>query len=173
MTQESVLTNEKDIQSEFQKLNSLFNEEIYTRTTVDTVSVNKFRTYDDLIQHYSSLERLDEAYQVVREHLDSHPESISARYILGIVSLIQQKIEDFVHLKSLLEQLRLSGKWSVVEYVSDQILQYGEQRIALKAKAESLEKQNKQKELKVVLEKLAKNDRKKPGNSKKIWFNHP
>jgi transcription elongation factor GreA len=167
MTQESVLVNDKEIQNEFQKLTTLFNEEIYTRITVDNIAITKFKIYDELVQYYSSIEKLEEANTVVRDHLELHPESVSARYITGIISLIQQKIEDFSQIKSLLEQLRLSFKWGIVEYVSDQILQYGEQRIALKAKAEALEKLHKNKELKPVLEKLAKNDRKNPEIAKK------
>jgi len=167
MTQDSVLANEKEIQSEFQKLTNLFNEEIYTRMSVDNITVTKFKNYDDLVQTYVSLDKLTEANQVVKEYLELHPESISARYVTGIISLIQEKIEDFSHLKSLLEQLKQSNKWVVVEYISDQILQYGEQRIALKSKAEALEKLHKNKELKVVLEKLAKNDRKNPEIAKK------
>lgn len=167
MTQESLLANDKEIQNEFQKLTTLFNEEIYTRITIDNIAVTKLKIYDDIVQHYSSLNKLEEANQIVRDHLEVHPESVSARYITGTISLIQEKIEDFSHLKSLLEQLRNNNKWAIVEYISDHILQYGEQRIALKSKAEALEKLHKNKELKPVLEKLAKNDRKNPEIAKK------
>jgi transcription elongation factor GreA len=167
MTQESVLANDKEIQSEFQKLTTLFNEEIYTRITIDNIPVAKLKIYDELVQYYTSINKLDEANQIVRGHLEVHPESVSARYITGTISLIQEKIEDFSQLKSLLEQLKVNNKWAIVEYISDHILQYGEQRIALKSKAEALEKLHKNKELKPVLEKLAKNDRKNPEIAKK------
>ncbi|MDX1958739.1 MAG: transcription elongation factor GreA [Leptospiraceae bacterium] len=166
MAQESVLTAE-NVSSEFQKLTSLFNEEIYVRVDASNIPVTKFKIYDDLIQHYTSLGKLDEANQLLKEHLNDHPESISARYMIGIISLMQNRLEDFSHLKTLLDQLKINSKWSIIDYVTDQILQYGEQRLALKFKAEALEKLNKNKELKAVLEKLAKHDRKNPEIAKK------
>ena len=166
MSQETVITNEKT-SSDLDKLTNLFNEEIYVRVDASSVPVTKFKILDDLIAHYKSIGKLDEANQKVEDHLKDHPESISARYLTGFISLIQNKIEDSNHLKSLLEQFRIHGKWTIIEYISDHILQFGEQRLALKFKAEALEKLNKNKELKLVLEKLAKHDRKNPEIAKK------
>jgi transcription elongation factor GreA len=165
MSQDSVATQEKV--NEFQKLTTLFNEEIYVRVDASNIPVTKFKIYDDLIQYYSGLEQLEEVFRLVNDHLTDHPESISARYMLGIISLKQNKLEDTGHLKILLEQLKSHNKWTIIEYVTDQILQFGEQRLALKFKAEALEKMNKHKELKPVLEKLARHDRKNPEIAKK------
>ena len=101
MTQESVLAKDKEIHNELQKLTTLFNEEIYTRITIDNIPVAKLKIYDEIVQYYTSINKLDEANQLVREHLEVHPESVSARYITGTISLIQEKIEDFSYLKSL------------------------------------------------------------------------
>jgi transcription elongation factor GreA len=166
MSQETVITNEKS-SSELDKLTNLFNEDIYVRVDASSVPVTKFKILDDLIAHYKSVGKLDEASQKIEDHLKDHPESISARYLTGFLSLIQNKIEDSNHLKSLLEQFKVHGKWTIIEYISDHILQFGEQRLALKFKAEALEKLNKNKELKLVLEKLAKHDRKNPEIAKK------
>jgi len=164
MLQEAVVEEKP---SEFQKLNTLFNEEIYIRVDASNVPVTKFKIYDDLIQHYQSKSLLNEIIPLIKEHLNDHSESVSARYMLGIIALMQNKIDDSGHLKTLLEQLKLHGKWTIIEYVTDQILQFGEQRLALKFKAEALEKLNKNKELKVILEKLARHDRKNPEIAKK------
>ena len=169
MSQETVITNEKS-SSELDKLTNLFNEDIYVRVDASSVPVTKFKILDDLISHYKTLGKLDEASQKIEEHLKDHPDSISARYLTGFLSLIQNKIEDSNHLKSLLEQFKVHGKWTIIEYISDHILQFGEQRLALKYKAEALEKLNKNKELKLVLEKLAKHDRKNPEIAKNTLF---
>ncbi|MCB1140834.1 MAG: transcription elongation factor GreA [Leptospiraceae bacterium] len=167
MPQESVLTNDKEVQDEFQKLTSLFNEEIYVRVNAENIPVTKFKIYDDLIQIYTTENKLEDANKVIKEHLENHPDSISARYMTGLISLIQNKLDESSHLKTVLEQLKLNGKWVIIEYVADKILQFGEQRLALKFKAEALEKLNKTKELKPVLEKLARHDRKNPEIAKK------
>ncbi|MCB1176554.1 MAG: transcription elongation factor GreAB, partial [Leptospiraceae bacterium] len=167
MSQDSAVSTEEKV-SEFQKLTTLFNEEIYVRVDASNIPVTKFKIYDDLIQHYSESNKLDEIFPIITDHLNDHPESISARYLLGIISLKQNKLEDTSHLKILLEQLKEHGKWTIIDYVTDQILQFGEQRLALKFKAEALEKiGSKNKELKLVLEKLARHDRKNPEIAKK------
>jgi transcription elongation factor GreA len=167
MSQESVLTNEKEIQDDFQKITSLFNEEIYVRVSAENIPVTKFKIYDDIVQHYTETNQLTEVQELIKEHLENHPESISARYLSGVISLIQNKLEESNHLRTVLDQLKSNGKWTIIEHITDRILNFGEQRFPLKYKAEALEKQNKNKELKIVLEKLAKHDRKNPEIAKK------
>ncbi|MCE9500610.1 MAG: transcription elongation factor GreAB, partial [Leptospira sp.] len=166
MSDETVAVTEKTA-NDLDKLTSLFNEEIYVRTDASSIPSTKFKILDDLIEFYKSKDKLDEVKVRVEEHIKEHPESISAKYILGIISLIQNKIEESNHLKTLLEAFRQYGKWPHIEYITENILSFGDQRLALKFKAEALEKQKKNKELKVVLEKLAKHDRKNPEIAKK------
>lgn len=166
MPQETVLETEKP-GTELDKLSALFNEEIYLRADINNVQVGKLKTLDELISYYKNLGKLEEVNQKLQDQLKEHPESVSFRYMRGIISLVQNKIEDSNHLKSLLEQFKIHGRWTIVEYITEQMLQFGDQRLALKFKAEALEKLNKQKELKLVLEKLAKHDRKNPEIAKK------
>lgn len=166
MSEESAVLSEKKT-SDLDKLISIFNEEIYIRIDAATVPVTKFKILDDLIEHYKSIDKIEEVKDKISEHLIEHPESISARYLTGIISLIQNRIEEIAHLKNLLDQFKINSRWTVIEYVSDKILAYGEQRMALSFKAEALEKLNKNKELKSVLEKLVRHDRKNPIIAKK------
>ncbi|MCP5495237.1 MAG: transcription elongation factor GreA [Leptospiraceae bacterium] len=169
MSEEITVINEKK-SSELDKLISIFNEEIYIRIDAATVPVTKFKILDDLIDNYTSINKIEEAKEKISEHLFEHSESISARYLTGIIGLIQNKIEDMKHLRSLLEQFKSTSRWTVIEYICDKILVYGEQRMALAFKAEALEKLNKNKELKSVLEKLVRHDRKNPEIAKKYAF---
>ncbi|MCX7999416.1 MAG: transcription elongation factor GreAB, partial [Leptospiraceae bacterium] len=151
----------------FQKLTTLFNEEIYIRVDASNIPVTKFKIYDDLLKNYRAQNQLEAIISILNDHLQDHPDSVAAHYMLGMVYLTLNRIDESGHLKILLEQLKQHNKWTIIEYVTEQILQFGEQRLALKFKAEALEKLNKNKELKVVLEKLAKHDRKNPEIAKK------
>lgn len=169
MSEQTIVKSEK-VSSELEKLESLFNEEIYLRLDASAIPVTKFKIIDDLIDHYSSTDKLDKSKERVQEHLKDHPESIFARYIIGVISLMEDKVEDLTILKSLLEQFRQHSKWAIIEHISDKILKFGDQRLALKYKSEALEKLNKHKELKIVLKKLAKQDRKNPEIAKKYAY---
>jgi transcription elongation factor GreA len=152
------------------KLTSLFNEEIYIRMDASSIPASKFKIYDDILEHYKISNQLEEAKKTIEEHLAEHSESISARYMLMIISLIQDAntVQETPQLRTILEQFRSHGKWVIIEYITDNILKYdANNKIALRFKAEALEKLKKNKELKVVLEKLAKLDRKNPEIQKK------
>ncbi|EMM73669.1 transcription elongation factor GreA [Leptospira weilii] len=167
MSNEISATTESKPASDLDKLTSLFNEEIYVRTDASSIPASKFKIFDDLIEFYKSAGKIDEAKRKIEEYLSEHEDSISARYLLGILSLERGEISDSGLLKNLLESFKVAGKWAIIEHITDQILKYGDQRLALKYKAEALEKLKKNKELKVVLEKLAKHDRKNPEILKK------
>lgn len=166
MSEHATVQGEK-IQSPIEKLTALFNEEIYLRQDPGSIPVTKFKILDDLIESYQGNGHVDEAKEKIQEHLKDYPDSIFARYLHGIVSLVEEKVEDMSVLRSLLEVFKNYSKWTVVEHIADKILKFGDQRLALKYKAEALEKLNKNKELKPVLEKLARQDRKNPEVAKK------
>ncbi|NCS92395.1 MAG: transcription elongation factor GreA, partial [Leptospira sp.] len=169
MSDVTTVDTEKSVQ-EADKLTSLFNEEIYIRMDAGSIPASKFKIYDDILEGYKTSDRLDSAKEKIEEHLTEHPESISAKYLLMIISLIKDvnSLQETPQLKSLLEQFRSHGKWVIIEYITDNIAKYDpNNKIALRYKAEALEKLKKNKELKVVLEKLAKLDRKNPEIQKK------
>lgn len=152
------------------KLTSLFNEEIYIRMDAGSIPASKFKIYDDILEHYKSTDNLDGAKQTIEEHLVEHPESISARYLLMMISLVKDanSLQETPQLKNLLEQFRTHGKWVIIEYITDNISKYDpNNKTSLRFKAEALEKLKKNKELKPVLEKLARIDRKNPEIQKK------
>ncbi|WCL48649.1 transcription elongation factor GreA [Leptospira sp. GIMC2001] len=156
--------------TEADKLTSLFNEEIYIRMDASSIPASKFKIYDDILESYQADKKLDDAKVKIEEHLTEHPESISAKYLLMIISLITDSnaVQETPQLKNLLEQFRSHGKWVIIEYITDNIFKYDpNNKIALRYKAEALEKLKKNKELKPVLEKLAKLDRKNPEIQKK------
>ncbi|PJZ68893.1 transcription elongation factor GreA [Leptospira perolatii] len=167
MSNETATTAETKPASDLDKLTSLFNEEIYVRSDANSIPASRFKIYDDLIELFTSSGLSDAAKVKLEEHLAEHPESISARYMLGILGLIKGSIDAASFFKNLLDAFKQAGKWAIIEHITDNILKYGEERYALRFKAEALEKLKKNKELKPVLEKLAKQDRKNPEIAKK------
>ncbi|MCZ8343214.1 MAG: transcription elongation factor GreA [Leptospira sp.] len=153
--------------AENDKLTPLFNEEIYVRADAGTIPVSKFKIFDDIIEAYKQEGRLAEAKQKIEEHFKEHPESITAKYMLMILSFMEDAMGDANLVKNILEAFKAHSKWTIIEYITDAILKFGDHRLALRVKAEALDKLKKNKELKVVLEKLAKLDRKNPEIAKK------
>ncbi|PJZ77333.1 transcription elongation factor GreA [Leptospira neocaledonica] len=167
MSNETATTAETKPASELDKLTSLFNEEIYVRSDANSIPASKFKIYDDLIESFQSSGLLDSAKTKLEEHLADHPESISARYMLGLLGLQKGSIDAAAYFKTLLDSFKQASKWVIIEHITDNILKFGEDRYALRFKAEALEKLKKNKELKPILEKLAKQDRKNPEIAKK------
>lgn len=153
--------------AENDKLTPLFNEEIYVRADAGTIPVSKFKIFDDIIEVYKTENRLAEAKQKIEEHFKEHPESLSAKYMLMILSFMEDPMGDANLVKNILDTFKAHSKWTIIEYITDSILNFGDHRLALRVKAEALDKLKKNKELKVVLEKLAKQDRKNPEIAKK------
>jgi len=152
---------------ETDKLTLLFNEEIYVRADASSVPVSKFKIYDDIIDFYKSEGSIEQIRAKVEDHLKEHPESISAKYILMIMAFLKNPEGDPNLAKSILEAFKSNGKWTIIEYITDAMLRFGDQRVPLRFKADALEKLKKNKELKAVLEKLTVQDRKNPDIAKK------
>lgn len=152
------------------KLTSLFNEEIYIRMDAGSIPASKFKIYDDILESYKQDDNLDEAKTIIEEHFAEHSESISAKYMLMMISLIQDAdaVQEIPQMRNLLELFKTHGKWTILEYITDNILKNDtNNKVALRFKAEALEKLKKNKDLKPVLEKLARLDRKNPEIQKK------
>ncbi|GBF49735.1 fused transcript cleavage factor/unknown domain fusion protein [Leptospira ryugenii] len=162
------ITEDKSNQTADQdKLTALFNEEIYVRADASSVHASKFKIYDDIIEAYKAEGKLNLAKQKIEDHFKEHPESISAKYMLMILSFMEDPLGDANLAKNILDSFKAHGKWAIIEYITDSILRFGDLILALRVKAEALDKLKKNKELKVVLEKLATKDKKNPDIAKK------
>ncbi|TGN17642.1 transcription elongation factor GreA [Leptospira idonii] len=164
---ETITEDKTNKNTDSDKLTSLFNEEIYVRADASSVPASKFKIYDDIIDAYKAEDKLPAAKQKIEDHFREHPESISAKYMLMILSFMEDPMGDANLVKNILDSFKAHGKWTIIEYITDSILKFGDHRLALRVKAEALDKLKKNKELKAVLEKLAKQDRKNPEIAKK------
>ena len=130
----------------------------------------KVKILDALFNNIAGEGLVDEALASSRAYIAEHKDSVSAEYILGLIAYHTNNIDDKVYLKNLLETYLAYHKWAVVESLAETILEYGENRIALKALALSLEKQGRNKEAVPFLENLLKIDRFDADVAKKLAY---
>jgi len=150
------------------KLESLFKEEQWGRLEPKDIGISKFKILDDLFNSIVSYEIIEEAKEMGMEHLAQNNESVIGMYLIGLLGYNTNEIEDALNLRKLIEIFSNNHKWAVVEMISDKILEYGESSIALRAKANSLERLGRAKEAIPVLENLLRIDRFDADVSKKL-----
>lgn len=141
------------------KLNSLFKEEVWGRIEPRDTGISKFKILEDLFDIIVTENMIDEAVKLCNEHLEEHPDSVTAAYLIGTVGYYQDDAQKSIHLRRLIETFIDSHKWAVVEVLSEKILEYGENSVALRALALSLERLGRNREAIPVLEDLLKIDR--------------
>ncbi|MCS6984954.1 MAG: transcription elongation factor GreA [Leptospiraceae bacterium] len=155
-------------QSIEQRIQTQFNEEKWTRISAKDVSISRFKILDGLIEEAQKQNKLEYLRQVSIEHLQEYEPSVSARYFLGMVALLQNNPDEGIYLKQLLDQFQDHAKWAVVDVLTEKMLSYTDNRTILRARATALEKLGKTKEAIPVLEKLARSDRKNPDIALKL-----
>ncbi len=153
-----------------EKLGSLFKEELWGRIEPKDIGISKFKILDDLFNNLVSEGLFEETLTICRSHLEGHPDSITAAYLIGLIGYHLDRMEDKFQLRKLIDVFLEHHKWAVVERIAEKILEYGENRIALKALANSLERLKKNKEAIPVWENLLKIDRFDAEVAKKLAF---
>lgn len=153
-----------------EKLNSLLKEELWGRIEPKDIGISKFKILDDLFNNIVSYEMFDEVRDTCVKHLEDHPASVTASYLVGLIGYHKDRLEDTAKIRKLIEVFSENHKWAVVERISEKILEYGENRIVLKALATSLERLGKHKDAIPIWENLLKIDRFDAEVAKKLAF---
>ena len=81
--------------------------------------------------------------EACEEHLKHTRNSIIGLYISGIISLSKQLVDDS-NLIVLINIFMDNHKWNIVEYLCSRILEYGENKVALKTLSDVYENKNEQ-----------------------------
>ncbi|MAG14176.1 MAG: transcription elongation factor GreA [Spirochaetales bacterium] len=123
------------------EINELLNEEKWTRATLNSYTIGNFRELDDAIDDVIQAEEESEVKQLCDEHLQHTKNSIIALYISGVLALSRQQIDDS-NLITLISIFSDNRKWNVVEFLCDRILQFGENKFALRTLAECYDNEN-------------------------------
>ena len=138
-------------------ITGMLNEEKWTRATLNDYAISNFKDLDVLIEKATAQGIQDEVKTLCDEHLEHTKNSIVALYISGIISLSKQLVDD-THLLNLISIFSDNHKWNAVKFLCYRILDFGENKDALRILAETLEHLNEQEELYSVWERLIKVD---------------
>jgi transcription elongation factor GreA-like protein/transcription elongation GreA/GreB family factor len=119
----------------------LLNEEKWTRATLNSYSISNFKELDTLIDQARSEGLADEVRELAGEHLKHTSNSIIALYLSGIIALSKELVDD-TNLIMLISIFTDNHKLNIVEYLADRILEFGENKFALRTLGECYENRN-------------------------------
>lgn len=139
------------------RIGEMINEEKWTRTDLSEYSISNFHTFDETLKQIFAEEIPDEAQEICEEHLQTSRDSVIGLYLAGIIAL-RKRIVDDSNLVVLTNMFVDSEKWNIVEYLCQQILEYGENKFALRTLADTYARKNDQENQYEILERLIKVD---------------
>jgi transcription elongation factor GreA len=135
----------------------LLNEEKWTRATLNSYTISNFVELDALVRQTIQSEVQDKVLELCEEHLKHTRNSIIALYMSGIIYLGKQLVDDS-NLIVLINIFVDNHKWNIVEYLCNRILEYGENKFALKTLADCYENKNEQEQKIKIWERYIKVD---------------
>lgn len=140
-----------------ENISGMLNEEKWTRATLNDYAIGNFQELDGVIETVIAKGIQDEVQTLCEEHLEHTKNSIVALYVSGVISLSKQQVDD-THLLNLIGIFADNHKWGAVEYLCRRILDFGENKDALRTLAETLEHLNQPEDMYEVWERLIKVD---------------
>lgn len=139
------------------RISELINEEKWTRADLSGYSIASFHTFDELLRETLADDTQDEVQEICEEHLQNSRDSVIGLYLSGIIAL-KKRIVDDSNLVVLTNMFVDSEKWNIVEYLCERILEYGENKFALRTLADTYAKKNDNERQYEILERLIKVD---------------
>ena len=139
------------------KIENLLNEEKWTRATLGNYTIANFKDLDELIKEVIHDESETDIKLICDEHLEHTKNSIIALYIAGIIALNRQLVDDS-NLLMLIKIFSDNHKVNIVEYLSNRILEFGENKFALRVLADCYDTDNQQDEKIKIWERLIRVD---------------
>ncbi len=119
-------------------ITELLNEEKWTRAALNSYSISNFKDLDVLIERARGEGVAEEVRELANEHLKHTSNSIIALYLSGVLALSRELVDD-TNLVMLISIFMDNHKWNVVEYLSNRILEFGENKYALRTLGECYE----------------------------------
>ncbi len=138
-------------------VSEMLNEEKWTRAALNNYTIGNFKELDAIIQRSNELELREELGALCDEHLQHTKNSIIALYIAGVNSLNKHMVDDS-QLIMLINIFADNHKWNVVEYLCTRILDFGENKFALRTLAECYVHKNEDENKFKIWERLIKVD---------------
>ena len=124
-----------------QNLKDSLNEEKWTRATLNNYTINNFKELDKILESAVEQGIEDEVKEICDEHLHHTKNSIIGLYISGLIAISRQILDD-TNLIMLVNIFADNHKWNIVEFLCNRILEYGENKYALRTLAECHNNEN-------------------------------
>ena len=138
-------------------ISELLNEEKWTRATLNSYTIKNFQELDRVVEDIFEKEIEDEVLEACEEHLQHTKNSIIALYISGIINLNRQVVDDS-NLVNLIKIFSDNHKWNIVEYLAERILDFGENKFALRTLVDTYTHENQEDKLYDIWERLIRVD---------------
>ena len=119
-------------------ITDLLNEEKWTRATLNSYSITNFKDLDAAHRAGAQRRHREEIRELAGEHLKHTSNSIIALYLAGVLALSRELVDD-TNLIMLISIFMDNHKWNIVEYLAERILEYGENKYALRTLGECYE----------------------------------
>lgn len=142
-----------------ERLESLLREESFGRLDAASIGISRFKLLEDFTNEAIGDGELEQVVEESENHLEENGRSVSSKYILGVIACYKNDIEGKKHLVDLMKTFYDLHKWAVVVHLAEKVLEYGENTVAFKYLAESLEKLKRKKEAIPVWENLLRTNR--------------
>ena len=117
------------------RIGQMINAEKWTRADLSEYTISSFQTFDEMLKEIFSNDIQDEAQEICEEHLQTSRDSVIGLYLAGIIAL-KKRIVDDSNLVVLTNMFDDSEKWNIVEFLCQKILEYGENKFALRTLAD-------------------------------------
>ena len=145
------------------KVQEMLNEEKWTRAALGTYTVSNLKELDILLEEANREKAVDEIKALCEEHLTHTKTSIVALYFTGVIALMRQQIDDSA-MVALIDLFADNKKWAVVEFVCQRMLDFGENKTALRRLAECYEADARPDEMYATWERLVRVDYEEAGH---------
>ncbi|MFO8063580.1 MAG: transcription elongation factor GreA [Spirochaetota bacterium] len=140
-----------------QTVTEQLNQEKWTRATLNNYTINNFKELDSLLERIVDEELEEQVLEACEEHLQHTKNSIIALYLSGILRLRHQAVDDS-NIVMLINIFTDNHRWNIVEYLAFRILEFGENRFALRTLAECYNSENQREKMYEVWERLIRVD---------------
>lgn len=140
-----------------ERVGESLNEEKWTRATLNNYTISNFKELDDVLDEILASDVQDEVIELCVEHLQHTKNSIIALYLSGVMNLSRQTVDD-TNLVTIIDIFTDNHKWNIVEYLCRRILEFGENKFALRTLADCYNNENQQEKMYDVWERLIRID---------------
>ena len=148
---------EEKLEGILKEVNEKLLEEKWTRNRLENYHQRDFKNLDLYIQESKNKKLVKKLRNLCVTHLDKSPKSIIALYIAGILTY-EEEILDDSYIFEIITLFKETKKWTIVEYLVNKVLKYGENRFLLKVLEDCYQETENQEGLVIVWTKLCKID---------------